>query len=84
MNRQIRRAAGREQSKIHHEFWTVVNTFHQYTETAETESYLAKRFNAIWIQFCDHWEKSPHLMKPDRRAFLNYVTGKSEPVIQAE
>jgi hypothetical protein len=45
---------------------------------------LAKRFNAIWIQFCDHWEKSPHLMKPDRRAFINYVTGKSEPVIQAE
>lgn len=82
MNRQFRRAAGREQSKIQKEFWTVVNKFNQYVDTipdgVENESYLIKRFNNIWFQFCDHWEKTPHVMKPDRQAFTKYVTGQME------
>lgn len=88
MNRQIRRAAGREQSTIRREFWTVIDSFHKYTgaipDGAANESQLAKRFNTVWISFCDHWEKKPHLLKPDRRAFINYVTGQPDPVIETE
>jgi hypothetical protein len=88
MNRKFRRNAGREQSKIRREFWTVVDAFHKYTgdvpDGVANESYLAKRFNTAWIQFCDHWDKSPHMLKPDRRAFINYVTGQTDPVIETE
>lgn len=79
MNRKIRRTAGREHSKIQIEFWTMVKSFNQYMDwephPAMADQMLVKRFNAVWMQFCDHWDKRPHVMKPDRFAFINYVTG---------
>lgn len=81
MNRSIRRAAGREQVKIHTEFWTVINSFSRYVGNDFPNPELAdhlitKKHNDVWIRFCDHWSKTKtHLIKPDRMAFLNFVTG---------
>lgn len=84
MNRSIRRAAGREHMKINTNFWTVMNSFSKYVGNDFPRPELAdhlitKRHNNVWIAFCDNWSREKnHLIKPDRMAFMNYVTGNDE------
>jgi hypothetical protein len=73
--------AERQQTKIHTEFWTVVNSFSKFFGNnfpcpELSDHLITKSHNAIWIQFCDHWsQKKNRLIQPDRMAFLNFVTG---------
>jgi hypothetical protein len=84
MNRSIRRVAAREHTKIHTEFWTVVNSFTRYVgndlpRPELKDNLITNRHNAVWIAFCDHWSRDKsHAIKPDRMAFLNYVTANEE------